>query len=61
MLADLLAAFALMLVIEGLMPTISPEGWRGLVRQLAELSDASIRAVGIGMLLAGAVLFHLAR
>lgn len=61
MLDDLLLAFALVLVLEGLLPALSPDGWRRAVQQLAELPDASIRRFGIVMIGVGALLFHLMR
>ena len=42
---SLLAAFALMLVLEGLLPFLSPGGWRALFRRFLELSDGQIRFV----------------
>lgn len=61
MLDDLLLAFALLLVLEGLLPALSPDGWRRAVRQLSELPDASIRRFGVVMIGVGALLFHLLR
>ncbi|PKL96057.1 MAG: DUF2065 domain-containing protein [Gammaproteobacteria bacterium HGW-Gammaproteobacteria-8] len=58
---DLLVAFALVLVLEGLLPALRPGTWRQTVEQLANLPDAWIRRVGIGMLVAGGLLFHLVR
>ncbi len=51
-----LTALALMLVIEGLLPFISPRGWRGLFEKLLQLTDGQIRfyglaSIGIGLLL----------
>jgi len=56
---DLLLAGSLVLIIEGLMPAISPRGWRGMVRQVADLPDRSIRATGLALVVVGAVMFHL--
>ncbi len=51
-----LTALALMLVIEGLLPFISPRGWRGVFEKLLQLTDGQIRfyglaSIGIGLLL----------
>lgn len=59
--ADLLAAFALYLVIEGLLPFISPGGWRRSLGMLAQLSDAQLRSFGLGVVVAGLVLLVLVR
>lgn len=61
MLDDLLVAFALVLVLEGLMPALHPRGWRNAMEQLGTLPDRLIRRFGIVMVAAGALLFHLAR
>lgn len=58
---DLLLALALVLVLEGLLPALRPDAWRNAVEQLATLPDASIRRVGIVMLIAGGLLFQLVR
>jgi len=53
-LADLLlGAFALMLVIEGLLPFISPPQWRSVFERAMKLSDGQIRFIGLGSMLAG--------
>ena len=46
--SDLLwTALALMLVLEGLYPFISPEGWRKLFAQILRLGDGQIRFFGL--------------
>ncbi len=49
----LLGAFALMLVIEGLLPFISPPQWRSVFERAMKLSDGQIRFIGLGSMLAG--------
>ena len=56
----LVAAFALMLVIEGLLPFGSPRTWRGVFRKLAEMSDGQIRFAGLTSMMVGLVLLFLA-
>ena len=61
MLNILLLAFALMLVIEGLLPFLAPRVWRDTFRRVTELSDGQIRFVGLSSMLVGVVLltvFH---
>lgn len=56
---DLLLAGSLVLIIEGLMPAISPGGWRNMISQATELPDRSLRAGGVALIIIGAVMFHL--
>lgn len=52
-------AFCLMLVIEGIIPFLYPARWRGLVAQLASVSDAQLRQMGLVSMLLGAGLLYL--
>lgn len=61
MLEDLLLAFALVLVLEGLLPALVPGGWRRAVEQMAALPDSTIRRFGVVMIVGGALLFQLVR
>lgn len=57
----LLLAFALMLVIEGILPFLAPRAWRETFRRVTELSDGQIRFIGLSSMLVGVVLltvFH---
>ena len=56
MISTLLIAFALMLVLEGLMPFIAPAAWRETFRRLIQLSDGQIRFIGLTSMLIGLVL-----
>lgn len=57
----LLTAFALMLVIEGILPFLVPGTWRETFRKLTELTDGQIRFVGLTSMLAGLLLLYLTR
>ena len=46
-------ALALVLVIEGLLPFLSPGGWRRMFTQILGLSDGQIRFFGLCSILAG--------
>ena len=46
-------ALALVLVIEGLFPFVSPTGWRKMFIQLMQLNDGQIRFFGLCSILAG--------
>jgi uncharacterized protein YjeT (DUF2065 family) len=52
-------AFALVLVIEGLFPFLSPSGWRRMFSQLLQLSDGQIRFFALGSILVGLLLICL--
>jgi uncharacterized protein YjeT (DUF2065 family) len=49
----LLTAFALMLIIEGVLPFLLPGLWRETFRRLTEMSDGQIRFIGLTSMLAG--------
>ena len=61
MLNLLLLAFALMLVIEGLLPFLAPRAWRETFRRVTELSDGQIRFIGLTSMLVGIVLLTIFR
>jgi uncharacterized protein YjeT (DUF2065 family) len=44
---SLLAAFALVLVVEGLLPLVAPGLWRDAFRKLLLLTDGQLRFVGL--------------
>lgn len=56
MTSTLLIAFALMLVLEGIMPFIAPAAWRETFRRLIQFSDGQIRFVGLTSMLIGLIL-----
>jgi hypothetical protein len=49
----LLTALALVLLIEGLLPFLSPGGWKRMFSQLLLLQDGQIRFFGLLCMLAG--------
>jgi uncharacterized protein len=55
----LLAAFALMLVFEGILPLIAPKLWRESMRQLVELRDGQLRFLAVAILAAGLIILFL--
>lgn len=57
MLTTLGLAFALMLVLEGLMPFLAPAAWRDMFRRVIELNDGQIRFIGLAAILVGLGLF----
>jgi uncharacterized protein YjeT (DUF2065 family) len=55
----LLGALALMLVLEGLLPLLSPGTWRAVFERALQLSDGQLRFMGLGSVLAGLLLLAL--
>jgi len=55
-LSTLSTAFALVLVIEGLLPLIAPGLWRDTFRRLTELKDGQLRFVGMAAVALGGVM-----
>lgn len=51
-----ISALALMLVIEGLLPFLSPATWRNVFERALSMSDGQIRFIGLSSMLAGLVL-----
>ena len=52
-------ALALVLVIEGLLPALNPEGMRRSLLLLAQLETRVLRAIGLASMLLGALLLYL--
>ncbi len=52
---SLLAAFALVLVVEGLLPLFAPRIWRDSFRKLTELSDGQLRFIGLASIAIGLI------
>jgi uncharacterized protein YjeT (DUF2065 family) len=59
MLERLGPAFALMLVLEGVVPLFSPRTWRMTIRRIADKADGQIRFFGLASIVLGALLFWL--
>lgn len=57
--SNLLLAFALMLVFEGIMPFVAPAAWRETFRRLIQFSDGQIRFVGLSSMLVGLLVLML--
>ena len=56
---SLLAAFALVLVVEGLLPFVAPALWRESFRRLVLLTDGQLRFVGLVSIVIGLAGFWL--
>jgi uncharacterized protein YjeT (DUF2065 family) len=56
MFSSLLMAFALMLVLEGVLPFLAPKAWRSGFRRMTELADGQLRFLGVSSMLIGLIL-----
>lgn len=55
---ELLIAFCLMLILEGVIPFLYPRRWRNLVQQLAGVDEGRLRIVGLVSMLIGTGLLY---
>jgi uncharacterized protein YjeT (DUF2065 family) len=58
---SIIPALALVLVIEGMLPFLSPKSWRDAMSQSAQLPDKVLRSMGFLSMLAGVVILYLVR
>ncbi|MCX7140983.1 MAG: DUF2065 domain-containing protein [Proteobacteria bacterium] len=56
-----LMAFALMLVIEGILPFLFPAQWRETFRRITQFSDGQIRFFGLSSMLVGLLLLLISK
>lgn len=59
MTGDLLTALALVLILEGLLPSIAPALWMKVMHDAAKIGPHGIRVVGIISMLSGALLLFI--
>jgi uncharacterized protein YjeT (DUF2065 family) len=59
--SDLLAAFALYLVLEGIMPFLSPVAMKRALLRFASLPDVQLRVAGGASMMAGMLLLYFVR
>ena len=59
--ADLWAALALVLILEGLVPFISPGAYRNMVQQMAAMPEKTLRSVGLALMVVGLISLLLVR
>ena len=51
-------AIALVFIIEGMLPYISPNRWRAMLALAAQMDDRLIRTIGLGSMLFGVVILY---
>jgi len=52
------AAIALVFIVEGIMPFISPNRWRAMLAMAEQMDDRMIRNIGLGSMLFGVGLLY---
>lgn len=58
---DLLAALALVLVIEGMVPFLNPQSLRRMLETVSQLDDRILRITGLVSMLCGVVMLYIVR
>jgi hypothetical protein len=59
--SEILTALALVFVIEGMLPFISPAKYRRMVAEITRLSDNHIRNIGLIVMIVGILLLFVVR
>ncbi|MCW8944683.1 MAG: DUF2065 domain-containing protein [Sedimenticola sp.] len=59
MLHDLWVALALLLVIEGIIPFLSPGAMKNMMKAVAEMDDKSLRISGLFSMVLGVIALYL--
>jgi uncharacterized protein YjeT (DUF2065 family) len=52
---ELFSALALVMIIEGIIPFINPQGYKNTMQQMLAMPEPTLRAVGFGLMLVGAI------
>ena len=58
---DLLAALALVLIIEGMLPFVNPARFRRTMQLISQLEDSILRFVGLSAMIVGCLLLYAVR
>ncbi|MBL8505146.1 MAG: DUF2065 domain-containing protein [Methylobacillus glycogenes] len=54
--STLLLAIGLVLVIEGILPLVSPQAWKQTFSRMVEMKDGQLRFVGLASMIIGLVI-----
>jgi hypothetical protein len=54
----LLPAFALVLVLEGILPFVAPNAWRQVMRRIGEMNDGQLRFMGLTSMMIGLIILY---
>ena len=58
---DILAAIALLFVLEGMLPFLSPQQFRKAMMTASQMNDASLRVLGFASMVGGLVLLYVVK
>ena len=58
---ELVTAASLVLVIEGILPFLSPDRWRRLAISIARVDDRTVRIIGLSSMLIGTAILYVVR
>jgi uncharacterized protein YjeT (DUF2065 family) len=58
---DLLAALALVMVIEGIVPFVSPHAMRRMLEMVARIDDRTLRMSGLFSMICGVIMLYIVR
>jgi uncharacterized protein YjeT (DUF2065 family) len=58
---DLMAAMALVFVLEGILPFLSPTRYRRMMSQMLDMSDRGLRTLGLASMIVGLLALYLVR
>jgi len=58
---EIMTAFCLMLILEGMIPFLYPDRWKNVVKKLAEVDSRSMRMMGLASMLIGALSLYMVR
>jgi len=58
---EILTALALVFILEGMLPFMSPSKYRRMVMEIAQLKDGHIRNIGLVVMIAGLILLFVVR
>jgi uncharacterized protein len=60
-LSDLVAAIALLFVLEGILPFVSPAGLKKAIARVLTFGDQELRIAGLGSMIVGVLILFLVR
>lgn len=58
---DLLAALALVMVIEGIVPFVSPPSLRRMLEKVSRIDDRILRLTGLVSMICGVIMLYIVR
>jgi uncharacterized protein YjeT (DUF2065 family) len=53
--SDVAVALALVLILEGMLPFLSPSAWRNAFKKLVKMSDGQLRFFGLTSMIVGLI------